>query len=97
MLLSLLILVPILGAIAIAFVPRESASTVRWLALGAALVDFAIAAVVVLGFQVGQPGLQFVEQSAWVPSWVPSGAGAKPKNTTAAPPSPRARPSERPR
>jgi NADH-quinone oxidoreductase subunit M len=68
LLLSLLILVPILGAIAIAFVPRDSASTVRWLALGAALVDLVIALVVVLGFQTGQPALQFVEQASWVPS-----------------------------
>jgi NADH-quinone oxidoreductase subunit M len=68
LLLSLLIIVPIVGAIAIAFVPRESASTVRWIALGAALVDLLIAAVVVLGFQPEQPGLQFVERSSWVPS-----------------------------
>jgi NADH-quinone oxidoreductase subunit M len=68
LLLSLLILVPILGAIAIAFVPRESASTVRWLALGAALVDLVIAAVVLLSFQPGRPGLQLVEQASWVPS-----------------------------
>ncbi|HEY3110518.1 MAG TPA: NADH-quinone oxidoreductase subunit M [Chloroflexota bacterium] len=68
MLLSLLILVPVLGAIAIAFVSRESASTVRWLALGAALVDLVIAAAVLLGFQPGQPDLQLVERSSWVPS-----------------------------
>jgi NADH-quinone oxidoreductase subunit M len=67
LLLSLLILVPILGAIAIAFVPRESPSTVRWLALGAALVDLLIAAAVVLGFRLGTPGLQMVEQAAWLP------------------------------
>ena len=68
MLLSLLILVPIVGAVAIALLPREGAATVRWVALGAALVDLLIAAVVVLGFQPRQGGLQFAEQSSWVPS-----------------------------
>jgi NADH-quinone oxidoreductase subunit M len=68
LLLSLLILVPIVGAVAIAFLPRENAATVRAVALGAALVDLLIATVVVLGFQVAQPGLQFVEQASWVPS-----------------------------
>lgn len=68
MLLTLLILVPIVGAIAAALLPRENAATIRAVAIAAALIDLAIAALVVLRFTPGVADLQFVERAAWVPS-----------------------------
>ena len=42
MLLTLLLIIPIIGAIIIAFVPRDRADIVRWLTLATTLVALAV-------------------------------------------------------
>jgi NADH-quinone oxidoreductase subunit M len=66
-LLSLLIWLPILGSIAVLFCARN-ANAARWLALAAALIVFVISIPLWTGFNTALPGMQFVENLAWIPA-----------------------------
>jgi NADH-quinone oxidoreductase subunit M len=66
-LLSLLIWLPILGAIAVLVVGR-SANAARWLSLLVALATFALSIPLWTGYQPGGPSMQFVENLAWIPA-----------------------------
>ncbi|MFQ5855497.1 MAG: NADH-quinone oxidoreductase subunit M [Anaerolineae bacterium] len=65
-LLSLIIFTPLLGAIIIALLPRESRDLIRYVALFVAVVDFILSGVLFFEFQP-QAGLQFVERATWIP------------------------------
>lgn len=62
--LSLTIFLPLIGAIAVAFAPRDLA---RRIALGASLASFVASLAVLAGFDAGRPGYQFVEAMPWIP------------------------------
>lgn len=64
--LTWLILCPFLGAVAIAFVPRNFRVVARGLALVATLVSALLALKMFLQFQVGAAGYQFENQLSWV-------------------------------
>ena len=49
-LLTLITFVPLVGAILIAFLPREAVGTVRLVALGTALVAFVLSLFLLVGF-----------------------------------------------
>jgi len=66
-LLSTLIWLPILGAIAVLLLGRN-ANAARWLALIVALATLAIAIPLWTGYHPFQPGMQFVENMAWIPA-----------------------------
>jgi NADH-quinone oxidoreductase subunit M len=66
-LLSLLIWVPILGAVAVLALGRN-ANAARWLALVIALATLALAIPLWAGYLPHQPGMQFVENIAWIPA-----------------------------
>ncbi len=66
-LLSLLIWLPILGAIAVLFAGKN-ANAARWLALAIALVTFVVSIPLWTGFNAALPGMQFVENLAWIPA-----------------------------
>ncbi len=66
-LLSLAIWVPILGALPVFALGSERRGLVRWSALAVALAGFAVAVPLYTGFDSAQAGMQFVEQTAWVP------------------------------
>src|SRR5665648_476366 len=65
-LLTVIILLPLAGAIACALVPKERASAARWVALGVTAIDLLLALVLLASFDAGA-GMQFVEKHAWVP------------------------------
>ena len=65
--LSLLIWLPILGAVAVLFCGRN-ANTARWLALVVALVTFVVSIPLWTGYLPLKPGMQFVENLAWIPA-----------------------------
>ncbi|MDX2271741.1 MAG: NADH-quinone oxidoreductase subunit M [Cyanobacteriota bacterium] len=66
--LSILILVPIVGAILISLLPtRSSPQLIRSIALVVALLDLAWTGVVIGHFQMGIPGIQLGEYQAWIP------------------------------
>jgi len=66
--LSILILVPILGAIPIAFFRRSETLLTRTWTLLVTLVELALAVGVALSFNLGVQGPQFVERLNWIPT-----------------------------
>ena len=66
-LLTLITFVPLVGAVLIAFLPRESVGAVRAVALGTALVAFALSLFLLVGFLPNRPGFQFLEEVDWIP------------------------------
>ncbi len=67
--LSATIWLPVAAAIIVAFVPRDSAGTIKGLGLLASLATFVVSLGIVLGFQDGVPGYQLVERYWWIEEW----------------------------
>jgi NADH-quinone oxidoreductase subunit M len=67
-LLTLLIALPVLGALLVALTRRESEELQKGLGLGAASVTFAASLLLVSGFR-DVPAMQFVERAEWIPAW----------------------------
>ena len=68
-LLSLLIWLPILGGFATLAFGNERANAARWFATAVAAVTLAMSVLVFTGFDLVAPGMQFVEDHAWIPSY----------------------------
>jgi NADH-quinone oxidoreductase subunit M len=66
-LLSLLIWLPILGAVAVLAFGRQP-GVARWLSLAVALATFVLALPLWSGYSTAAGGMQFVESLAWIPS-----------------------------
>ncbi|MCC2678216.1 MAG: dehydrogenase chain [Pseudobdellovibrio sp.] len=64
MLLSLLIFLPIVLALAVTAWPQKT--TLRYLALAGSIIEFAVSLVVLLQFDKTSPALQLVEKHMWV-------------------------------
>lgn len=67
-LLSLLIAIPLVGAIATALTPAERPNAGRCVALGFSLASLVLALLLWSRFDAGSGELQFVERLAWVPA-----------------------------
>ncbi|HYI23364.1 MAG TPA: NADH-quinone oxidoreductase subunit M [Candidatus Limnocylindrales bacterium] len=68
-LLTLVVFLPALGALLIAFLPRERHNWIRWAALGTSLVTWVVSLVLLVNFDPSQAGFQFVETAEWVPAF----------------------------
>lgn len=68
-LLSLLIWLPILGGFATLAFGNERANAARWFATAVAAVTLALSVLVFTGFDFVAPGMQFVEDHAWIPAY----------------------------
>ncbi|GAB3506380.1 NADH-quinone oxidoreductase subunit M [Pseudoxanthomonas daejeonensis] len=68
-LLSVLIWLPVLGGALILALGNARASAARWASLAVALVTFLLSLGLLTGFDYANPGMQFVEQHAWIPSY----------------------------
>jgi hypothetical protein len=67
--LTVLFLVPIVGAVVVAALPaRASALAPKQISLGVSLVALAIAVLVAIGYHPGA-GMQYAEDHAWIPSF----------------------------
>lgn len=64
-LLSLILFLPALGAVAMLFLPRASNGVLRWFALLVSLVPFGLSLILWLRFDAGGVGFQFEEQYVW--------------------------------
>jgi NADH-quinone oxidoreductase subunit M len=64
-LLSLILFVPALAAVAMLLVPRPSNSFLRWFAFVASLIPFALSIILWVRFQPEGAGFQFAEQYTW--------------------------------
>ncbi len=68
--LSVLTLLPLVGAISVACIPRARAELAKLVALGWSLVVLALSIVMWVAFTVdSQERFQFHEKYAWIPSW----------------------------
>ena len=65
--LSLIIFLPLLGAVIIALLPHPEARTIKRIAAAFTLVAFALSIVVFCAFDRGESGIQFVEKYSWIP------------------------------
>ena len=63
--LSLIVFAPVAGVIALLFVPGGAHRLIRWVALGTALVSFALS-LALLGYDPGGSEFQFREDVAWI-------------------------------
>jgi NADH-quinone oxidoreductase subunit M len=67
--LSLIIFLPLLGALGIAFLPSSKPSLIRFAALGVSLITFVLSLGMLAGIR-GQSGeFAFSEQLSWIPSF----------------------------
>jgi len=65
--LSLSIWIPIISGLILLVIGRDDrAPMVRWLALGASIVSFAVTIPLYAGFDVTDAGMQFVEHATWI-------------------------------
>jgi NADH-quinone oxidoreductase subunit M len=67
-LLSILLILPVLGAILVALLPRGRESLVKGAALATTLVVLLLSLPLFFNFQTGAPGFQFEEVRAWIPA-----------------------------
>ncbi len=65
--LSLLIVIPLLGALVIALVPRRFERAQKWIALVTVLVNFALSIALFAAFRGDTANMQFVERAPWIP------------------------------
>jgi NADH-quinone oxidoreductase subunit M len=71
-LLTLAITLPIIGSLLLLAIPNRDGSKdslVRWVALGASLVTFAVTLVLWARYEPANPAFQFVERAAWIPQF----------------------------
>lgn len=66
-LLSVLIWLPIIGGGLI--LALRNAQAVRWASIGVAALTFVLSLGLLTGFDAANPGLQFIEQRAWIPAF----------------------------
>nr|WP_225583869.1 NADH-quinone oxidoreductase subunit M [Pseudoxanthomonas sp. PXM02] len=67
--LSVLIWLPILGGALVLAVGNARADAARWLGLAVAVLTFVFSIGLLTGFDYANPGLQFIETRAWIPSF----------------------------
>ena len=67
--LSLLVFLPVAGAVVVALLPRERTNLVRGIAFACTLLVFVASLSLWVYFRPGAPGFQFEEQAVWVPGF----------------------------
>ncbi|MDP2954246.1 MAG: hypothetical protein Q8O76_13145, partial [Chloroflexota bacterium] len=65
--LSLIVFLPLIGALVIALLPSPSGKQVKGIAAVFTLVVFILSLAMALSFRPGQQGMQFVERADWIP------------------------------
>jgi NADH-quinone oxidoreductase subunit M len=64
--LSIIALLPVVGALFIAFLNAEAVRNIRWVALWTTLVTFVVSLSIWINFDTTSGGFQFVEEYAWL-------------------------------
>ncbi|OIP32342.1 MAG: hypothetical protein AUK47_20750 [Deltaproteobacteria bacterium CG2_30_63_29] len=67
--LTLVLLIPLLGAASLLFFPSEQHAMVRTIALVVSLVEFGLSLVLLVGFKSDYHAFQFVETHDWIPQF----------------------------
>jgi NADH-quinone oxidoreductase subunit M len=68
MILSLILALPLAGAIVVALLRKESATAIKAAGLVFSILAFAASVWLFVAFEGANPGMQFVEKVAWIPS-----------------------------
>ena len=66
--LSLVVFTPLLGVVALMFIPGRNQRAIRWVALIASLASFAFS-LALIGYSAAGPEFQFAEDLAWIPAF----------------------------
>jgi len=66
-LVSLVVFLPLLGALFVAFTPGSRPNIARYAALGFALAAWVVSLVLLVSFVAGEPGFQYAESMPWIP------------------------------
>ncbi len=66
--LTLVTFLPLLGALALVFVPATAVTRIRWVALVFSLATFVLTLILLFGFQRGVAGFQWEEDYSWIAS-----------------------------
>jgi NADH-quinone oxidoreductase subunit M len=66
--LSLILFTPLLGALVLLLVPKQSENAIRWIANVTAFVGFIVSVPLWFWFNPQGPDFQFVERAPWIPS-----------------------------
>ncbi len=67
--LSLLVVIPAVGAAGVAVLPRENERAIKLVGVGFAVVELLLAVTLLFDFKTGVGGFQFMSQHAWVKSF----------------------------
>ncbi|WP_306215316.1 NADH-quinone oxidoreductase subunit M [Actinoplanes sp. RD1] len=67
--LSVLTLLPLVGAVVVAFLPRTRPGQAKYVALGFSLAVLVLSIVMWVAFNVGGERFQFRESYQWIPTW----------------------------
>src|SRR2546423_2598092 len=67
--LSILTLLPLVGAIVVAVIPRSRAELAKQVALGWSLLVLVLSIVMWIAFKAGGARFQFRDSYDWIPSW----------------------------
>jgi NADH-quinone oxidoreductase subunit M len=67
--LSIIIFLPLVGAIVIGFMPRDGVRAIRLVALGTALLTFVISLIMLVGYPITHPGFYYTETLDWIPQF----------------------------
>ncbi len=67
--LSWIIFTPLIGAVAVLFVPKSLSHWIRWIALGTTAIMTGFVCYALTLFQPGQAGFQMVERVEWIPQF----------------------------
>jgi len=67
-LLSIILFLPLAGALVLLLVPKENDNAIRWIANIVALAGFAVSVPLWFWYNPSNPDFQFVERAPWIPS-----------------------------
>ncbi|OUM97295.1 MAG: hypothetical protein BAA04_03110 [Firmicutes bacterium ZCTH02-B6] len=68
MLLTALVFIPLVGALLLAFFPKERVNAIRGFALVVSLIPAVLVALIWQQMDFSQPGMQLITQAQWIPS-----------------------------
>src|SRR5947207_5782745 len=66
--LSLILFVPLVGALLLVLVPKQNENAIRWIANVAALAGFALSILLWFWYNPQNADFQFIERAPWIPS-----------------------------
>ncbi len=68
MTLTILLALPLLGALLVSLLGEAQKENIKKIALATSLVTFIAVLLLVLGFEINRPGFQYVESYSWIPA-----------------------------